>query len=249
MKNIISTLLNTPFSDVFCPSPKGRTSENSPPFRVRGKANFQLLVVSIRAAIILSFILFGAGRLHADSPITSTAFYSAYYENAIVVKAHTDGVINDSIADDLLNDKVAIDVKAAIINALSWNIDGKQNATLLMPYIQKKYKTSGEPDIKILSADDLFCLGYLTIMDNYFQTDKPLQLLALARQKKPKSYTVNIILALVEAQKAMDTDFCRVYKICEEVRKNYSLTQDMKMDALNIIFGYIADYKEYCNGK
>jgi len=44
----------------------------------------------------------------------------------------------------------------------------------------------------------------------------------------------------------MDTDFCRVYKICEEVRKNYSLTQDMKMDALNIIFGYIEDYKGYC---
>jgi len=40
-------LLKIPFSDVFCPCPKGRTSENSPPFRVRGKANFQLLEVPL----------------------------------------------------------------------------------------------------------------------------------------------------------------------------------------------------------
>jgi hypothetical protein len=199
-----------------------------------------------KITVLLSFLLSGAGRLFADSPITSTDFYSAYAEYAIVNKAHEAGVMNESIAAYLLSDTVAIDVKAAIINGLSWSIEGKQNATLLMPYIQKKYKTSGEPDMKTLSADDLFCLGYLTIMDNYFQTEKPLKLLSLARKKKPDSYTINIILALAEGQEAMATDFCRVYKICEEVRKNYSLTQDMKMDALNIIFGYIEDYKGYC---
>ncbi len=197
-------------------------------------------------SIFLFHILFGAAELFADSPITSTDFYSAYAEYAIVNKAHESGVMDESIANYLLSDTVAIDVKAAIINALSWSIDGKQNALLFMPYIQKKYKTTGDPDMKKLSADDLFCLGYLTIMDNYFKTDKALELLALARKKKPKSYTINIMLALVEGQEAMTTDFCRVFKICEEVRKNYSLTQDMKMDALNIIFGYIADYKAYC---
>jgi hypothetical protein len=36
------------FSDVFAPSLKGETSENSPPFRVRGKVNFQLSEVSIK---------------------------------------------------------------------------------------------------------------------------------------------------------------------------------------------------------
>ncbi|MGD0710998.1 MAG: hypothetical protein ABR968_07420 [Bacteroidales bacterium] len=200
----------------------------------------------VRGTIILSFILFCTGRLFADSPITSTDFYSAYYEYAIVVKAHNDGVINDTIANYLLSDTVTIGVKAAIINALSWNFDGKQNATLLMPYIQKKYKISGEPDMKALSADDLFCLGYLTIMDNYFQTDKPLKLLALARAKKPNSYTINIILALVEGQQAMATDFCRVFRICEEVERNKSLSQDMKEDAVKIIFDYIIDYKASC---
>jgi hypothetical protein len=196
--------------------------------------------------ILLFNILFSASSLFADSPITSTSFYSAYAEYAIVNKAHESGVMNESIAHYLLSDTVAIDVKAAIINALSWNFDGKQNASLLMPYIQKKYKTTGEPDMKTLSADDVFCLGYLTVMDNYFQTEKPLKLLALARKKKPNSYTINIILALVEGQEAMATDFCRVYKICEEVGKNSSLTQDMKTDAINIIFDYIVDYKEYC---
>jgi hypothetical protein len=199
-----------------------------------------------KITVLLSSLFMVAGSLFADSPITSTSFYSAYAEYDIVNKAHEVGVINESIANYLLCDTVAIDVKAAIINALSWNFDGKQNASLLMPYIQKKYKVSGDINFKKLSADDVFCLGYLTIMDNYFQPDKALKLLTIARDKKPKSYTINIILALVEAQKAMDTDFCRVFKICEEVRTNYSLTQDMKMDALNIIFGYIADYKEYC---
>lgn len=199
-----------------------------------------------KITVLLSFLFIGANRLLADSPITSTDFYSAYSEYAIVNKAHEVGVMDEGIANYLLNDTVAIDVKAAVINALSWNIDGKQNATLLMPYIQKKYKITGDPDMKTLSADDLFCLGYLTIMDNYFQTDKALKLLALARKKKPNSYTINIILALAEGQEAMAADFCRVYKICEEVAMNKSLTQDMKPDAISIIFDYIVDYKAYC---
>jgi hypothetical protein len=198
---------------------------------------------------LLAVMLFSMTRLFADSPITSTEFYKSYSEFTIVQKAHKSGVMSDTFANYLLNDSNAIDVKAAVINALAWNFNGKQNAPLLMQYILKKYKISNGFDLNILSADDMFCLGYLTIMDNYFETEKPLKILTLARDKNPKSYTINIVLALAEAQKAMDTDWCRVYKVCAEVNKNKNLTKDIKQSAIDIIFGYINDYKESCKDK
>lgn len=197
----------------------------------------------------LLFLIFSFSRLFADSPITSTVFYTFYSDIPIVEKAHQSGTINDSIADYLLNDTVAIDVKAAIINALSWNFNGKSNAPLLMQFIIKKYNFGNGFDLNLLSAEDIFCLGYLTIMDNYFQTEKPIKILTLASNKNPKSFTIQMILALTIAQRDLNSDWCSVYKGCDNVRKDKNLTKEMKQDAVDSIFSYINTYKPYCDEK
>ncbi|MFH0865418.1 MAG: hypothetical protein V1904_04455 [Bacteroidota bacterium] len=197
---------------------------------------------------ILVFII-SLNNLYADSPITSTTFYTFYSDVVVVEKAHQSGTVDDTIADYLLSDTVAIDVKAAIINALSWNFNGKNNASLLTSFIMKKYSYSNGFDLNVLSAEDIFCLGYLTIMDNYFQTEKPIKILTLASSKDPKSFTIQMILALAIAQHDMESDFCAVYKGCVSVKNNMNLKQDMKQNAVDAIFSYINIYKPYCNEK
>lgn len=201
-----------------------------------------------RTAVYLCFILC-TQCLYADSPITSTKFYSNYSDYPIVEKAHISGILTDTIADYILSDTIDIEVKAAIINALSWDAEGKNNAPLFMQYIVKKYNYQKGFDLNILPAEDIFCLGYLTIMDDYFETEKPIKILTLARDKSPKSFTIQMILALAISQEEMDSDWCRVYKICDEVRKNNGLTKDMKQDSIDAIFNYINLYKAGCHDK
>jgi hypothetical protein len=188
------------------------------------------------------------GGLKADSPITSTPFYKAYEKNKMVKYAASKGVIDKKIAKFLLSDKKNIDQKAAVINALSWDIDGKSNTPVLISYVETKYKKEAEKIyLEDMSADDLFCLGYLIVMDNYFAPSNGLDFLILAKEKKPESYTINIIHALIQSQVYLDTfEWCRIWEICNEVNTNITLQSDMKDDAMKIIFEYIGLYESSC---
>jgi hypothetical protein len=55
-----------------------------------------------------------------------------------------------------------------------------------------------------------------------------------------------LIVSLIKAQKAMDKDWCDIYKITDGVRQNSALTKDMKDEAAQIIFEYTDGYKEFC---
>jgi len=182
----------------------------------------------------------------ADSPITSTDFYTAYTDVAMVNTAKSAGKLTEEIANFLLSKDNDIDVKMAVINALSWDFDGKKNAEIFTTYLKKKYEQTDKINYDKMSAEDLCCLGYLTAMDNYFVVDEAIKILNIARDKNQKSYTIAIITAIVEAQKAMDTDWCRVWKICETVQDNKKLKKDMRDDAIKVIFDYVILYKESC---
>ena len=204
------------------------------------KIKFQIFILTI------TLIFISIEKIFAESPITSTIFYTSYSNFPVVEKAHLSGVINDTIAEYLLNDSNAIDVKAAIINALSWSDKGKNNASLLMKHIIKKYNFGKAFDMNLLSAEDIFCLGYLTMMDNYSQTEKPVKILTLASNKKPKSFTIKIVLALSIAQTYNDPHSCDVYKICANVKEDSNLDNDMRQSAIDKIFDFINQYKQYC---
>ena len=92
--------------------------------------------MKIKFIFTLSFIL---NILIADSPITSTDFYKAYLSVPEVESARASGIINKQIANFLLNPEHTIDKKAAIINALSWDLNGKVNAILFNKYLYKKW--------------------------------------------------------------------------------------------------------------
>jgi hypothetical protein len=92
-------------------------------------------------------------------------------------------------------------------------------------------------------------MAYLKALDNYFEVDEAIKIARKAKVKLPKSYTVNIISALIEAQKALDSDWCKVYTLTDDVRQDKSLTKDMRDEASKEIFSYMDEYKEECQPK
>ena len=61
----------------------------------------------------------------ADSPITSTQFYTAYLDIEIVEKASEMTNIDEKTIKYLSDPEYPLDIKAAVINALGWEIEGR----------------------------------------------------------------------------------------------------------------------------
>ncbi|MCR4322134.1 MAG: hypothetical protein NUV74_17585 [Candidatus Brocadiaceae bacterium] len=197
--------------------------------------------------LLLNVLLLFQKISHADSPITATKFYEAYLDVKMVERAHLEGVMGFEIAEFLTSTENPIDAKAAVINALSWKFDGKNNAELYAYYLALLYHVSvTELDTEFLSADEIFCIGYLTAMDDYFHPEKALPILEEAHKVMKDSFTVSIIMALTIGQKVMDYDWCEVWRLTEGVLKNKELKQDLRPEAIKMIVGYMILYKEYC---
>ncbi|MCF6158582.1 MAG: hypothetical protein E3K32_08400 [wastewater metagenome] len=116
--------------------------------------------------LILKLLFLFPGMSSADSPITSTKFYEAYMDVKMVKRAHLEGVMGIEIAEFLSSPENTIDTKAAVINALSWRFEGKNNTEFYMYYLSLLYHVPLEElDTDFLSPDEIFCLGYLMVMD------------------------------------------------------------------------------------
>ncbi|MEO0376901.1 MAG: hypothetical protein AAF329_20230 [Cyanobacteria bacterium P01_A01_bin.17] len=206
--------------------------------------SFKKVFVSISAAALLLNV---AAPSRADSPITSTDFSKAYQDYDIITKAQKTGTLDLEMAQYLSSPSTPIDIKAALINALSWKFEGKRNATLYRQYLGLTYK---QPIEKLrpeqLSDDELFSLGYLTVMDDYFKPEKAQPYLEAAQQRTPKSYTIAMVNALTQAQAALNSDWCQVWRVTEKVVNDSTLDQDLRPAAKKIILDYMGLYEESC---
>ncbi len=197
--------------------------------------------------LIVKLLFISSSACFADSPITATDFSEAYRDVKMVQRAHLEGVMGIEIAEFLSSPENPIDVKAAVINAISWRFEGKNNAELYTYYLGLLYHMSiTELDTDFLSADEIFCLGYLIAMDNYFHPENAIPLLEAAHKVMKDSFAVSIVLALTKAQLAFEQDWCEAWKIVESVLRNTDLTQDLRSEAKKIIVDYMILYKEYC---
>jgi alpha-galactosidase/6-phospho-beta-glucosidase family protein len=204
--------------------------------------------------IFISIVLLYPFTARADSPLTSTSFSEAYTDVAIVQKAADgNGIITEEYMDFLSCKKEEIDVKMAVINALSWDFDGKSNYQSYLEYLEKKYKTKKvekeEKFYKKLTADETLALAYLLSLDDYFEVGEAVVIAnkAVEKSKSSKtSYTFHIIRGLIKAQSLFSDSWCLVWKSTDEVRKNTTLNKDMREDAISIIFDYMDLYKEDC---
>ena len=201
----------------------------------------------------LLYYLFFLSIANADSPITSTDFYKAYLHIPEVEEAHEIGVLSDKIAQYILGSENSLDKKAAVINALSWDFDRKINAFLFKRYLNAKYQVKDDIDslMKIMNDEELFCLGYMTVMDNYFDPEKSLIYFESASSSIRESYTFQIINALVKTQSLLEDQdkWCRIWTTINAVETNKELKVDMNAEGRKIILDYIKTYRDYCDTK
>lgn len=195
-------------------------------------------------AILLFIVMAGSLNLypkvvHADSPLTSTPIYEAYLDVEIVEEAHSDGLTN-AVAAFLASNKNPLDEKAAVINAIYSSVQW-DDRNFADDYAQLIY---GEPadslEVKALSGDAIFVLGYFKALDHYLSPDPTW--LAMAREALPNSMTVALVHALVRSQETMlasgDT-WCNV----ESVLTDQALDKDIRQEAVDIINEYMILYK------
>lgn len=196
------------------------------------------MILSLLLGLLLSQNIF------ADSPLTTTDFSKAYEDTQIVQEASkTNGILNEPLMKYLIKSKNPIDLKIAVINKIGWDYNGKNNAELFADYLKEHHIT----DIRKANADILICYAYLKALDNYFDVEEALSYAKFARLKDQKSYTIAIICAIIDAQIALDYDWCKVYNQTNYVRVNTGLDQDMREEAIQIIFKYMDAYKKYCD--
>ena len=203
-----------------------------------------IVLIMKKRLVLLAVVSVGA-RMFADSPITSTDFYRAYLDLPIVIKAESHGVIDLEIADYLHSASIPLDLKAAVVNALSWGPEEKRNAEFFSYYLALEY---GVPLDRLyperISPTDLFCLGYLTILDDYFEPSYGLLLMDLALEHFEDSMVASIVTALARAQDlVMGEDSYDLWPVIEEVITNQSLRRDFRPLAMEIIVDYMSLYR------
>lgn len=121
--------------------------------------------------VTLFVLLFFSAPIMADSPITSTYFADVYKSEEIVEKAmSTNGKITQEMMDYLADETNPTDVKIAIVNALSWSIDGSKNYELFLNYLRNKYSTKSEITLlSNLDASTLISLAYLKAIEQIME--------------------------------------------------------------------------------
>lgn len=190
--------------------------------------------------LILAALILLPGIVRADSPLTSASFADAYLDVPIIRQAKDAGTMNQCFASYLSSPLVGIDYKAALCNALGWRLEGKENAKFYRRFLARQLTAHLRP----LTSDEYFCLGYLTALDNYFEPQKALPLLEVARKGNTRSFTLAIVYALTSAQAAFGSDWTQVWRATRRVELDRRLEPDMRPEAVQIIFDYMNLYDE-----
>ena len=194
---------------------------------------------------LIVFIFSVISFLFSDSPLTSTPFYKAYSEINIIKEARVKGTLNLEMAEYLSSGSVSLDLKAALINALSWDFNGKNNSEFYKYYLGLKYGVS-VVDIQVsrLLPHEVFSLGYLQAMDNYFNVTDSLNLLELAMEDLDNRLSVNLVYVLVKTQGMMQSqDWSEIWPLFDSLINNESLLVDIRPEAVKIIIDYMVLYR------
>ena len=199
--------------------------------------------------LILSFFFVLLGSAMASNPVTMTDFHLTftYLDEVQLVLDH--GVIDGRVVGFLVDQNNPIDEKAGIMNALVVNNKSHANALTFKQYVARKYEENWESlTLSKLTADELFCLGYLTILDEKGKADNGLPILELAEEKNPYSYTIALFRALASASNSIGSgNPCEAWQSCQAVKGNTNLNNDLDTSVSNLIFDVMETYGNGCD--
>ena len=208
---------------------------------------FKGRIISLPSILIYFFSL---NAIFGDSPLTSTHLYKAYLDIPEVKKANQTNKITIELAEYLTSPSSGLDNKIAVINALSWGDNARDNAQLLANYISLKYETPLKKiDPDTMDPEDILVLSYMLALSEYFKPNKSMRLIELAQARLSSSFTANLILTLNRAQAIMNDDFCEVYSVGQSLFEDDTLKRDIRPAAVIIVEKYLRLYKDDCNAR
>jgi hypothetical protein len=202
--------------------------------------------------IIVSLIFFLFQNVSfSGTPVTDIVFYQSYLDFKIVEKAANTGVLDEEISKYLLDEKIALDLKAAIINALSWEILGKNNAAFFKQQLAKKYSKAIFSDVNVysLSPSDLMCLAYLIVMDDYFSAEKALFYITEAKKKTRDNYTINLVFLIIKAQVEYKNNKCTIWQDYQRFLKSKNSWDPILPEEQSKIETYFIQFEKFCEEK
>jgi hypothetical protein len=195
---------------------------------------------------VLSIILF---TIPATAQITLTTIYDVYNSSEEVQFVLDKGQIDGRIVQFLLDDNQPSDQKAAIMNALTSNNSTQSNALTFKQFVARKYGENWQQlNTSKLTANELFCFGYLTILDEEGTIENGLPLLEEAIAKDPSDYTIQLITALASAQKSVENrNKCEAWLKVESVVNNSSLNKNMNTAMETALLNAVKPFQSACN--
>ena len=200
--------------------------------------------------IIFYFLSF----LYSDSPITSTIFYDNYLDVDVIRDASENQILSQEACVYLSNNKIPIENKIALINAISWTFPKEggnylDNFKLYTNFLNEKYGTKFSLDTELpYSNSELLSLAYLRAMGDYFNMEIPNKILEQVHGDIKKSISFNIIRTLVSCQVLLNDmdNWCQIWKDYDLVISNKNFVMDMKKKSIDDITSYIIAYKHNC---
>lgn len=196
---------------------------------------------------------------YADSPLTSTLFYTAYLDVPIVkVAAEKPGKLTEEMMQYLHNEANPLDRKLALINAIGYDKKGGRLSTFpdYIGYCIKhfpKNKRRSHPS-GIVTSEDIYnnasphqwaVLVYIKAMSDYSAIMHNYSLAERAMQNPVSSESFMLPMALVWTEgKLFLGDIGNIYPSFEYLFGN-AQTKDMRPKARQIILEYINSYKKY----
>lgn len=198
--------------------------------------------------VILSLVfLLVVSNSFADSPLTSTPIYLGYMDISLIKEAHNS---NRNITKKqlyfLTENRNPIAVKLALINSLSWKLEGKSNAPAYLEFLfEKKTQLNYKNFINKGSAEELICYAYLKAMDNYFDVKSTTIFAKQAMHKAPTSYSIHLIGTLISIQSYLtQKESYKIFTTMNQVRINHKLKVDLRKKSIDAIFDYTDIYKK-----
>ena len=213
----------------------------------------------VAASLLVCSVLLSTSAVKADSPLTSTPIAEAYQDVELVRIASKKG-LTKNILEALSDPDVPDDIRAAIINALGWSVEGQQHARAYLDYIaQSRNQPLSELTIDELTPQETFSLGYLLAMDDYFNLsflggETPLEqldavtFLQAAVLKDPANFSVALVHSLAQAQLLLDQPqrWCDIYQLVAAVDGDFVGDRQMRLQAVEQVMDYISLYQDYC---
>lgn len=184
----------------------------------------------------------------AQNQVSQTSFYENNSQLDAVQAILKTGGIEGTSALFLMDENNPMGEKAVVINSLL-SSEKSNNAETFTMFLARKYGVNfQELDINSLTANEVFCLGYITLVNDDGNPNKALPILEKAIEKMPNSTTVQMIGAIAKAQAEINNNNnCEAWKAFSKVIANTGLNNDLEENSKSAFIDAMSSYEGSCN--